>query len=197
MLALIIAMSICAAPSMADKMPVKASLPNTAPALARYIVRINHKVKPAEALTLAKRIVIEARRHGLDLPLFAAIAHTESHFRVDCKGRSYEHGYWQLWPWAQWLAPSWDRLRAVMRGLPGWPDKDWGKLGRKLQIKASRDPVIATYLAAHLLARHVHGKAPTARLYARYNSGNPRVRPFYVRALRRRSKAIRAVLQVP
>lgn len=165
--------------------------------LEKYILRINPKTKPWAA-NLAKHILIEARRFRLDPALFAAIAFTESWFDINVRGTSFEHGAFQLWPWAYYLRPAWDRMRAVFQGLPAFADADWNKLSRRQQIRASRDPRTSAFLAAYLVRWHVDRrckKKQTAKCLGHYNSGNKKPRPYYVRHLRRRSKAIRKALK--
>jgi hypothetical protein len=165
--------------------------------LAAYILRINKKTKPW-AGELARAILREAKRFKLDPALLGAIAFNESWFDIRVRGRSYEYGAWQLWPWAYYLRPAWDRMRTVFRGLPSFPDKDWNQLSRKEQIRASRAPRTATFMAAWLVRMHVNRrckKKQTARCFGYYNSGNRKPRVYYVRKLRRRSKAIRKALK--
>jgi len=182
MLPIILAATICAAPA-----------PTKADRLTAYILKINPRATHAKELAVA--ILREAKRFRLDPALFAAIAHTESHYRTSARGKWFERGIWQLWPWARWHRASWDSLRQSRHGLPGYPDGDWQTLGRKLQVKASMDIGISTYLAAHLVAgllrtcRH----RDAAYCYARYNRP-AKPRRGYQWALRRRSRAIRAAL---
>ncbi len=181
MLPIILAATIAAAPS-----------PTKTQRLAAYILKINPRATHAHKLAAA--ILAESKRFRLDPALFAAIAHTESHYRTTAKGKWYERGIWQLWPWARWHQASWDSLRQSRHGLPGYPDGDWQTLGRKLQVRASLDIGISTYLAAHLLAGLLRGcRRHTPYCYARYNRP-AKPRRGYQWALRRRARAIRGAL---
>jgi soluble lytic murein transglycosylase-like protein len=166
--------------------------------LTAYIVRVNPKARPTAA-KLARAILREAKRFRLDPALLAAIAHNESWFDVRARGKSYEYGAFQLWWRASYLGPAWTQLRATLGSLPGYPDVGWSKLGRRLQIRACRDPDLSAYLAAYLLAYHMR-RCPRRlgryRCAAAYNSGNWRkVRRAYRYKLRRWARAIRQALK--
>lgn len=164
--------------------------------LEKYILRVNPKTKKW-AGELAKAILREAKRFKLDPALFAAIAFNESWFDINARGRSYEHGCWQLWFRADFLRPAWDRLRTVMQGLPKeYGDRDWDKLPKRLQIKATKNVAYSTFMAAFLARGHVNRrckKKQTAFCYGHYNSGNRRPRRGYVAKLRKRAKRIRKI----
>jgi hypothetical protein len=166
--------------------------------LERYILRVNTKPKIKKwAGKLARHILLEARRFKLDPALFAAIAHNESWYDIDAKGKSYEYGAFQLWYRAYYLRPAWDRMRAVFQGK-GMPDKDWNKLTRKEQIAASRNPRTAAFMAAFLVRLHVDRrckKKQTPYCLGHYNSGNRKPRKGYVAKLRKRARVIRKALR--
>lgn len=168
--------------------------PTPADRLAEYITGINPDAAPY-ARPLARAILAEAKRHKLDPAYLAAIAHTESHFRLTAKGRWFESGVWQIWPWAPYLKDSWERLRVTKPGLRGFPNVSWGKLPRKVKIKVSMDPARSTFLAAHLLAhiRRSCRRPNSARCYARYNRPSA-PRAGYIRAIRFRARRIRKTL---
>ena len=165
--------------------------------LARYIVRVNPKARPT-ASKLARAILREAKRFRLDPALLAAIAHNESWFDVRARGRSFEYGAFQLWWRASYLGPAWAQLRTTLGSLPGYPDVGWSKLGRKLQIRACRDPDLSAFLAGHLLAYHMRRcrSRDRYRCAAAYNSGNWRkVRRGYRAKLRYRALRIRRAMR--
>jgi hypothetical protein len=167
--------------------------PTRAGRLAAYITRINPKAEDY-ADRLAGAILDAARRHGVDPHLLAAICWNESYFQLEAPGSSGERGPWQIMRGVGLVSGAWNDLIQAMYGLPDYPDvEDWRDLSRADQTRALRDPVLGTYLAAFLVAWHQDrcDKPRTARCYARYNSGGPKVRRGYVWALRRRARHVR------
>ncbi len=179
---------LLAAPSQSDR-------------LAAYIVKRSPKAKPT-AKTTARAIVLEAKRHRLDVPLFAAIAYRESAFSPKTRSRRYEFGLWQLWPRSKALRGAWAALRAP-GVVQGYPDSPWRKLSRAARRRAVRDIGISTYLAAWLL-RWIIDRARCRRqgkpheIYAHYHSGpRPRHKVWYARRLRLEARRIRRALNGP
>jgi len=160
--------------------------------LTSFVSRVNPEADDY-AEHLAGAIIGAARRHHLDPNVLAAICWSESYYQTDVDGASGERGPWQLMRGMDIMAGAWNDVGAAMHGLPDYPDADWGDMPRDDQDRAMRDPVLSTYMAAVLVAWHrARCEYPTtATCYARYNSGGPRVRWGYVRALARRAYLVR------
>ncbi|MCP4573306.1 MAG: transglycosylase SLT domain-containing protein [bacterium] len=160
--------------------------------LATYIVKINPKAEDY-ADRLAGAILDASHRYQVDPNLLAAICWNESYFQLEAPGSSGERGPWQIMRMVGLMSGAWNDLVQAMYGLPDFPDADWDGLSREDQTRALRDPVLATYMAAFLMAWH-KGRCDyptTARCYARYNSGGPQIRWGYARALGRRAANVR------
>jgi len=156
-------------------------LPTDVQRLGAHIMRVNpgHRA-PFE---LADAIMTQSAIYGLDPAIMAALAWTESHYRPEVTGRSGEIGLWQLYP-GPWLSTPWDEIRGYR---PPWRD-----LSRRQRRAICRDLQTGAHFAAWLMSYHLQRCGDhRSRCYARYNSGNAKVRPYYVRHLRRRSRAIR------
>jgi hypothetical protein len=160
--------------------------------LSTYIVRINPKAADYSE-RLAGAILGASRRHGLDPHLMAAICWSESYFQLEVDGSSGERGPWQLLRRLDILQGAWNDTVAAFHGLPDYPDAFWAELPVDDRLRALEDPVLSTYMAAVLVAWHrTRCDYPTtATCYARYNSGGPRVRWGYVKALSRRAAHVR------
>lgn len=189
MLAVMLAVAVCGGPA-----PDYATLP--APTregrLRDYISRINPAAH-SYADELAGAILTESKRWGLSPHMMTAIVWSESYFQRRAPGSSGERGPWQIIPRLSYLPRAYDALRAAMGGLPGYPVDGWATLPRKWRETVLRDITLSTYLAAYLMAYHKRRcRYPTtARCYARYNSGNARVRRGYVHTLARRAYHVR------
>jgi hypothetical protein len=175
---------------------VRAPARTRAGRLAAYIVRIHHKAD-GYAERLAGAILDASRRYRLDPRLLAAICWNESWFQLEVAGSSGERGPWQIMRGVSIISSAWDDLLQAMYGLPDYPDvEDWRDLSRADQTRALEDPVLATYMAAFIMAWHRDRcKYPsTARCYARYNSGGPKIRWGYAKALGRRAANVRRAI---
>ena len=188
MLSVILAASILAAPCK----PVLKD--DTATKLSAFIVKTNPRARPY-AKRLATAIVREARRHRIPVDLLAAVGWAESWYKSHLFGRDGEVGLWQLVPRLDYHHESWAQYVQVTYGQTGFGDEGWGKLSKLKRAMALNDIDVGTYMAAHLLAYHLRrcGR-PSATCAARFNSGNPVVRPGYRNALRRYSRRIRRAL---
>jgi len=171
---------------------------------------------------MARRILIEGKRHGLRPEWLAAVAQTESDFNPRVNGKAGEYGIFQVMLNEGGLQIAWTWLRAhsgnfpIVQSLPA--RMSWRKL-RRHRIKVIRDIRAGTYLAAHSIARHValcrrlghrigkyrcnkqfvsqckrrYHPHPIDRL-GHWQSGWRWPRAYYLRRIRKRSKIIARVL---
>jgi len=188
MLATILAASIFAAPCT----PVLKN--DKAARLAAFIAKKNPRAKP-HSLRLAKAIIREAKRQRIPVDLLAAVCWAESWFKLNLFGKDKEVGPWQLVPSLDYNRGSWYEYQQSKFGVTGFPSEDWSKLSKLTRARALLDVDISTFMAAHLLAYHLKrcGR-PSPLCAARYNSGNPKVRPGYRNALKRYSRRIRRAI---
>ena len=141
----------------------------TSPAdrLAAFIVKRNATARPY-AGELARRIMVEAKRHGLQAHELAAVAWIESDFRRGLRGRAYEIGIWQLRPFDHGMGIGWQFLKSrpaefpIVRNLHSDQDKarrlfdlPWRSLRWKYRRKVLDDVRAGTYLGAYSIRRHV------------------------------------------
>lgn len=185
MLSAILAASILAAPCI----PVLKT--DKATKLAAAIIKVNPRAQPY-ALRLARAIVREAKRHRIPVDMLAAVCWAESWFQSHLYGKDGEVGLFQLVQGLDYHHESWAQYVQVVYGKTGFGDTSWAKMNKLQRALAMADIDVGTYMAAHLLAYHLRrcGR-PSALCAARYNSGNPVVRPGYRNALRRYSRRIR------
>lgn len=167
--------------------------------LAEKIERVNPRARPYSD-QLARSILGESRRHGLDPAVVTAIAWTESFFQRRPRGGAGEIGLWQLLP-GRSLARRWELLRAtrprLMVGTQGWY-----RMSRRARRSAAERVEIGTALVAlalvqarKLCRRWGHRHRAGSDSYAHYNTGGPWLRPGYRRVLKYRAEAIRRALQ--
>lgn len=111
--------------------------------LAAYILKRQPTAR-AYAARLARSIIVQSKRVGLDPAALAAVMWVESRFDRKAKGSAQEVGLAQLMRSDVRLAASWARLR------PHAPP--WRLLSREAATEALRDIKVSTYLAADELA---------------------------------------------
>jgi hypothetical protein len=174
--------------------------------LTAYILKRRPAAKPYAA-RLARAIITQSKRVGLDPAALAAVAWVESRYLRTAKGSAQEVGLYQLMRSDVRMAASWAKLR------PTAPP--WRSLSREAFTEALRDVEISTYLAADELAgvvawckraRHrvnrwqvgdplgQHRHRYQIDRVAHHNSGAKWPRRGYLRALRYTYKQIRKVL---
>jgi len=165
--------------------------------LSAFMVKVNPDsafiVRP-----LVKAIYREAEAKGLDPTVLAAMAWAESWYNPTVKGKSYEAGVWQVWPWASpSLDFAWYELVKQKR-IKRFPSVPWSRLSLKDRWKASTDIEIGTYLATNLIKtfrdyciRKKHDRKRPTDSYAHYNTGFRRPRAGYAFQLWQRTKLIR------
>ncbi len=165
--------------------------------LTAYISKRQPRAKPY-ARTLARSILRESKRVGIDPAVMVAVAWIESRFNRRMRGSAKEEGLYQLMRSDSRMVTSWARL---------YPTKPtWRSLSREAVIEALRDVQISTYLAADELAGVAawcrraghrigyHHKHPIDR-YGHHQSGPKPSRPSYLRALRWQYRKAQAVLR--
>lgn len=188
--------------------------------LAAFIVKRNRKAASYAPL-LARRILVEAKRHQLKAHQFAAVAWIESDFDRLCSGRHGEHGVWQLRPWDHGMSDGWALLQKHPSEFPivkRWLGMPWSRMRRRRR-DVLRDIRASTYLAGMSIVRHVSmcrrlghrvglfrcrsafiNQCQKWHRYemdriAHYNSGISWPRSAYLRKLRGRSRVIKRILE--
>lgn len=111
--------------------------------LESYILKRQPKAK-AYAARLARSIIVQSKRVGLDPAALAAVGWVESHYQTHVVGPAGSEGLFQLRRADARMAASWARLR------PTAPP--WRSLSREAVTAALRDVEISAYLAADELA---------------------------------------------
>jgi hypothetical protein len=151
--------------------------------LGSAISRISHAPKRTRALrayTLAKRILIEAKRHSLDPIALAAVGSVESDFRPRVKGpgfkprgyagRMYEYGTFQLIPRSapvRFASRLLSRCAAIisspsrsvaLAGRCPAPDVWRARTGRGgFSVRELEDYTVGTWIAALEIRMHIDG----------------------------------------
>lgn len=158
MIAMVLAATILASPPAAPE-PTKPKLSKSdariVAKLAAFIVARQKGTRRESEVTgysetLARVILSEARRNRIPVTTLAAIGWTESHYWRKAKGRSYEYGVWQLWPYSSVIRKAWGILRRQKR-IGTYPDRPWAKLTFKTRREILGDVVRSTALAALVL----------------------------------------------
>ncbi len=111
--------------------------------LTAYIVKRQPKAKPY-ATRLARAIITQSKRVGLDPAALAALAWVESRYRVEAVGPVGSRGIFQLRASDARMAASWARLRPMA--------SPWHRLSLEAIREVFRDVETSTYLAADELA---------------------------------------------
>jgi hypothetical protein len=133
----------------------------TATRLEAFILRRNPKAQRFAPL-LARRVVMEAKRHGLRVEWMVAVMWIESDFRPGLRGRAHEVGLWQLRPFDHGLPRGWRYVRSMPGEFPlprcklppGGRRREWRRLRRKVRECIIDDVAAGTYLAGLELASH-------------------------------------------
>lgn len=111
--------------------------------LEAYILKRQPRAAPYAA-RLARAIITQSKRVGLDPAALAALGWVESRYRTDAIGPAGSRGIFQLRASDARMAASWARLR------PTAPP--WRRLSLEAIREAFRDVEVGTYLAADELA---------------------------------------------
>ena len=112
--------------------------------LTNYIIKRSKGKATPYALTLARSILRESKRVGIEPAVMVAIGWVESRFIRTVRGSAGEYGIFQSMRSDVRMPSSWARLR------PNSPA--WKKLSKEAMVRALRDIKISTYLIADELA---------------------------------------------